>query len=429
MNNKKLMNKATLLMLSAVMAVSMAGCSKTPSEPVKETTAATEKEYGQYEITLSKEDGASLSLLSPKVSEYLAIDDEDTDDIAAFLYNAQTDWYYSDTEKISWSNSGADSYDVLFSTDKELKNASVICTTDTEINLSECTFLYPGRTYYWKVIGKNSDGRGSYSETKSFIVKDETLRTVYVGGVENVRDMGGWKIKDSEKSIKYGMLYRGGRLNKNLSTDKEVITAEGIATMRDELGIITEVDLRGTEDNDGQTECVFGSNLNYLSCPIAGYDNILPGSKKYDKSSTESIRKLFEFMADENHYPMYIHCNYGADRTGTMAFLINGLLGVSYEDLMKDFELTSFTPSEKRWRSNIKKNDSDGSFTFAKDGIMQNDSMNYVAIGKLYDTMMEKYGKGTDLSGAIETYLTSVCGIDKTTISAVKKILVEEKMR
>lgn len=429
MKNKKLMNKAILLMLSAAMTVSMAGCNKTPSEPVKETVTAIEKEYGQYEITLSKEDGASMSLLAPKVREYLAIDDADTNAIATFLYNAQTDWYYADTEKISWSNSGADSYDVLISTDKELKNASVIRTTDTEINLLECTFLYPGKTYYWKVIGRNAEGRGSFSETKSFTVKDEILRAVYVDGVENVRDMGGWKIKDSEKSIKYGMLYRGGRLNKNLSTDKEVITAEGIVTMRDELGIITEVDLRGAGDNDGQTECMLGSNLNYLSCPIAGYDNILPGNKKYDKASTESIRKLFEFMADENHYPMYIHCNYGADRTGTMAFLINGLLGVSYEDLLKDFELTSLTPSEKRWRSNIKKNDSDGSFIFAKDGIMQNDNMNYVAIGKLHDMIMAKYGNGTNLSGAIETYLNSVCGIDKTTISAVKKILVEEKMR
>ena len=33
---------------------------------------------------------------------------------------------------------------------------------------------------------------------------------------------------------------------------------------------------------------------------------------------------------------------YGADRTGTLAFLIEALLGVSESDLSKDFELTSF---------------------------------------------------------------------------------------
>ena len=39
------------------------------------------------------------------------------------------------------------------------------------------------------------------------------------------------------------------------------------------------------------------------------------------------------------------HCNKGADRTGTFAFLLEGLLGVSESDLAKDYELTSFVYS------------------------------------------------------------------------------------
>ena len=45
---------------------------------------------------------------------------------------------------------------------------------------------------------------------------------------------------------------------------------------------------------------------------------------------------------------MYFHCAGGADRTGTLAFLIEALVGVSENDLSKDYELTTFGPSNTR---------------------------------------------------------------------------------
>lgn len=48
---------------------------------------------------------------------------------------------------------------------------------------------------------------------------------------------------------------------------------------------------------------------------------------------------------------MYLHCVGGADRTGTLAFLIEALVGVSESDLSKDYELTSFDGSHTRRRS------------------------------------------------------------------------------
>ena len=41
--------------------------------------------------------------------------------------------------------------------------------------------------------------------------------------------------------------------------------------------------------------------------------------------------------------PVYFHCIYGADRTGTLAFLLESLLGVGENELAKDYELTSFS--------------------------------------------------------------------------------------
>ena len=47
-------------------------------------------------------------------------------------------------------------------------------------------------------------------------------------------------------------------------------------------------------------------------------------------------------VADEENYPMIIHCSVGTDRTGMFAFLINALLGVSEEDLCRDYLFSNF---------------------------------------------------------------------------------------
>ena len=48
---------------------------------------------------------------------------------------------------------------------------------------------------------------------------------------------------------------------------------------------------------------------------------------------------------------IYFHCHGGADRTGTLAFLLEGLLGVSESDISKDFELTTYSNSIHRRNS------------------------------------------------------------------------------
>ncbi|MBO6077341.1 MAG: tyrosine-protein phosphatase, partial [Bacteroidaceae bacterium] len=40
---------------------------------------------------------------------------------------------------------------------------------------------------------------------------------------------------------------------------------------------------------------------------------------------------------------VYVSSSLGADRAGTVAFLVNGLLGVDEESLSKDYELSSFS--------------------------------------------------------------------------------------
>lgn len=300
---------------------------------------------------------------------------------------------------LDWYRDGSMSYTIYFSENADFSNAMTITTNYSDI---EGTTLIPGKTYYWKVIGTlTADALGG----GKIKVKDAPVRWIDIDGVGNVRDMGGWKTA-SGKTVKYGMLYRGRRL--------EDVSEEGIATIK-RLGLKTELDLRYA-DQKFQTP---GTGMNYQFIETPGqYDSVLNNKPVIFKAS---YKKIFELLSDKNNYPFYSHCNAGADRTGTFAFIVNGLLGVSYEDLTRDFELTSFSPTGKRWRGK----GTGGTFA-AGDDVMQEDSNNTVAWGRLYKTMMA-YGAEngcTTLQSSIEHWLLNYIGVPQSQIDSFKSIML-----
>ena len=227
---------------------------------------------------------------------------------------------------------------------------------------------------------------------------------IFVDGSGNVRDMGGWKTA-SGKTVKYGMLYRG----KNIDN----ATYLGVATLKN-LGIKTEFDLRYSKQKF-QKE---GTGFNYIFLETnAQYDHIL--QEKFANEVKANYKKIFEVLSNSNNYPIYTHCSAGADRTGTYAFILNGLLGVSYEDLTRDFELTSFSSAGKRWRG------TGNGGTFASNDLIMKTDSNYVAWGKLYQEMMNsKYNTDGTLSNTIQNYLVNYVGVPQSQIDSFKSIML-----
>ena len=54
-----------------------------------------------------------------------------------------------------------------------------------------------------------------------------------------------------------------------------------------------------------------------------------------------TLTDIFDCVAKDE--PVYFHCYAGADRTGTIALILEALLGMSQSDIDKDYELTCFT--------------------------------------------------------------------------------------
>ena len=190
--------------------------------------------------------------------------------------------------------------------------------------------LLLGEYYSWTVFDKN----GKIIKEGEFTVSSLPPRNIYVDGITNVRDLGGWK-RDNGEVVKQGLIYRSARLNENES-DEVLLSDEGRETLLS-LGIKSEIDLRKTVDNEngGITESPIGENVNYYSIPFE------TGGGYLQKNLT-SFPALFSILGEEENYPLLFHCSIGTDRTGAVSFVLLSLLGVTEDDLYRDYLFSNF---------------------------------------------------------------------------------------
>lgn len=193
--------------------------------------------------------------------------------------------------------------------------------------------LIPGRTYNWKVENDAEEvvASGKFKTTG-------TLRMLKIDNIYNVRDMGGWEGLNGFV-MRYGTVIRGSRLNVNGSSTK-IITSTGIKDLR-WAGVRSELDMRDKSNAAGAQYAFFDMGDN---CPIYNVDGAYNSRIATFANAPQSIigiKKLIEWLKQDK--PVYLHCSVGADRTGTVAYLVGALCGMSEDALCKEFELTSFS--------------------------------------------------------------------------------------
>lgn len=218
-----------------------------------------------------------------------------------------------------WEGDGEAEYTVTLTSDAFPAGSITFPVTGTVARLRH---LLPGYLYIWDVTQAES---GEAAVRSEWFEIGEGPRFITADGARNVRDAGGWN------GIVPGILYRGSELN--AAEDHGLgLTAEGIAALR-ELGIRTEIDFRAPADSGGQTASALGEDVTFLQLPIGSY------SPLQNKTQYTSVLRI---LSRWENYPVYLHCWGGADRTGTVVFLLQGIAGVSLADLAVDYELTSF---------------------------------------------------------------------------------------
>ena len=275
------------------------------------------------------------------------------------------------------------------------------------------TNLVPGDEYTYKVTTASGKvlTEGNFSTTGSIhqcffsgnIQKKKGV-TLKGEGARNCRDLGGWKTLDG-KTVKYRMVYRGGRLNEkwtpyplNEQGQKEVLFE----------GIGAELDLRGNSDviHEPAVEGL-------LHCsPV-----IEQGGKAMLVSDKEKTKECFEFVVNclRQGKPVHFHCSLGRDRTGTLSILLMGLLGVREGDIAKEYELTYFAPVGYSVSSSDKKSNTKPLFKNTRMEWVYSDVVPY---------FWELAGEGTFAQG-VENYLLNVAGVSQKDIDDFRNMMLE----
>jgi len=163
---------------------------------------------------------------------------------------------------------------------------------------------------------------------------------VELGGLYNVRDLGGYRGADGRR-VRRGMLFRSSSLHR-LQDE----------AAWEEFGARCVVDLRYDRERDAFPLPSFIRDG--MHAPM------LPNTWKSDPEAKEgppeqflsgvfhsmlelgqdSIREILGQLASADAYPTVFFCMAGKDRTGVLAAILLSLLGVDEPDIVADFELS-----------------------------------------------------------------------------------------
>ena len=252
-------------------------------------------------------------------------------------------------------------------------------------------------------------------------------RLVALEGALNWRDLGGYPTADGQVT-RWGCVYRSDGLDQLTDADLTLVA---------ELGIKLVVDFRvDREVDESPSRLPDHPELRRQRLPIGGdevegrsiLETIRAGDLKtytaqemaigYERLLEESALNFGEVIihaADRANHPMVFHCTAGKDRTGLMAMLLLGALGVSDDDIVLDYELTTHYRSNKRLAvlgPELEKAGIDieavRPFLTAQAPVMA------ATIGAL-----------TSRYGSIERYLVEEAELDPSTLADLRTVLLE----
>ena len=245
--------------------------------------------------------------------------------------------------KLSWEGKAAS---VRISTSPDLSGYKEIKVDASPASVYN---LIPGVRYFYSVVAAD----GSVLR-ESCVIPEGPMRMIN-GVTKNMRDLGGWKAADG-RTIRYGRIYRGARVDdiQNNPTAKDIFL--------NDLSVDIDLDLRGLPPgNQGgsgeKNPWTSNDPIRYVNIQLWHYfyhqatqypvPEISEGESADIYQST--IRTIIGWLKEDK--VVYFHCHGGSDRTGTLAFLIEGLLGVSELDLSKDYEVTYYSGSNRKRNS------------------------------------------------------------------------------
>ena len=240
--------------------------------------------------------------------------------------------------------------------------APVFAATTT---VTSVTYWDPevGRDFTWTV--EDSSGRA----TGHFHTAQRAPRIIYADHDPDAagaactagRDLGGWLTADGTKKVRQGLVFRSAALEYCSPGESENLY-KPLDYLQDTLGIRLDLDLRtvahlekywiGTkgwncEWKNGAKLTITESNIGPLVeryCVDSDYAEFpsytgFTSSVANKKAVWAAFGKIYNSVVVKGE-PVIFHCSHGKDRTGSLAYVLLGALGVSEPDARRDFGFT-----------------------------------------------------------------------------------------
>jgi protein-tyrosine phosphatase len=165
----------------------------------------------------------------------------------------------------------------------------------------------------------------------------------------NFRDLGGYPTADGRRT-RWRRLFRADGLTQLSDGDRSVLRSLGVRIVID-LRTGLEVESRGRFPED-----VGGVAYHHL--PLT---DTLPGAEdvpdwgeptfvarryaSYLEAGAESLGTALDLLGEAANLPAVFHCSVGKDRTGVLAAVVLGLVGVPDEVIVEDYVLSALAMS------------------------------------------------------------------------------------
>lgn len=191
------------------------------------------------------------------------------------------------------------------------------------------------------------------------------IKRILVKGLRNTREISQYETTDGRK-IKEHSLIRSSRLDK--------LPRKRRNKFLNDYGIDTIIDMRTKVEIEEGNSLAYPNNVKYYHIPVLNQSffgithekkmrsALFKESKKineeysskdfmvnmyesivFEKSSQDEFKNFFNILLNKTSGGILFHCNGGKDRTGIASLFILTLLGVSREDILKDYAMSDYS--------------------------------------------------------------------------------------
>lgn len=256
--------------------------------------------------------------------------------------------------------------------------------------------------------------------TKVVSRREQTRRLIALAEVYNLRDLGGYRTTCGRR-VRWGAVFRADGLHRAVGADRDRLRS---------LGLRTVIDLRSWDEVAAGHVSVgtIGAERFHHLPVLHSLDATLGSAVLTDpeEALAETYRTMLEegslaialalrVIADPSSHPVVFHCAAGKDRTGVLAAVLLGLLGVDDATIAEDYALSG--PAVERMVSHLMESAAAGS----SDVPVIPAWLLSAPGGAILRTLREL----RERHGSLEDYCVGA-GASEQTLGSLRRLLLEE---